>query len=52
MAKAVWNGQTLAESEKVKTVEGVIYFPDESMNREYFRASSTTSSNTWGQARY
>ena len=52
MAKAVWNGQTLAESEKVETVEGVIYFPDESMNREYFRASLTTSSNTWGQARY
>jgi uncharacterized protein (DUF427 family) len=52
MAKAVWNGQTLAESEKVETVEGVVYFPDESMNREFFRASSTTSSSTWGQARY
>jgi uncharacterized protein (DUF427 family) len=22
------------------------------MNREFFRASSTTSSSTWGQARY
>jgi len=33
MAKAVWNGQTLAESETVETVEGVVYFPDESMNR-------------------
>jgi len=52
MAKAVWNGQILAESEKVETVDGTIYFPDESINREYFRASSTTSSSTWGQARY
>jgi uncharacterized protein (DUF427 family) len=53
MAKAVWNGQTLAESEKFETVEGNIYFPDESVNREFFKASSTTSSCTWkGQARY
>ncbi len=28
MAKAVWNGQTIAESETVETVEGNIYFPD------------------------
>src|SRR5580692_723028 len=53
MAKAVWNGQTLAESEKYETVEGNIYFPDEAVKREFFRASSTTSSCTWkGQARY
>ena len=26
MAKAIWNGQTLAESDKVETVEGNIYF--------------------------
>jgi uncharacterized protein (DUF427 family) len=53
MAKAVWNGQTLAESETYETVEGNVYFPDESVKREYFRASSTTSSCTWkGQARY
>jgi uncharacterized protein (DUF427 family) len=53
MAKAVWNGQTLAESEKYETVEGNIYFPDESVKREFFKASSTTSNCTWkGQARY
>ena len=28
MAKAIWNGQTLAESEKIETVEGNIYFPE------------------------
>ena len=53
MAKAVWNGQTLAESETYETVEGNIYFPEESVHREFFRASSTTSSCPWmGQARY
>jgi uncharacterized protein (DUF427 family) len=53
MAKAVWNGQTLAESEQFETVEGNIYFPDESVKREFFKASSTTSSCPWkGQARY
>ena len=33
MAKAIWNGQTLAESETYQTVEGNIYFPDESVKR-------------------
>ena len=45
MAKAIWNGQTLAESDTYETVEGNIYFPDESVNREFFRASSTTSND-------
>src|SRR5437868_4595248 len=53
MAKAVWNGQTLAESEKTETVEGNVYFPEESVKREFLKASSTTSSCPWkGQARY
>ena len=53
MAKAVWNGQTLAESENFQTVEGNIYFPDESVKREFFRVSSTTSTCPWkGLARY
>ena len=53
MAKAVWNGQTLAESETFETVEGNVYFPDDSVKREFFKASSTTSSCPWkGQARY
>ena len=29
MAKAMWNGQLLAESETTETVEGNIYFPEE-----------------------
>jgi uncharacterized protein (DUF427 family) len=53
MAKAVWNGQTLAESETFETVEGNIYFPEESVKREFLKASSTTSSCPWkGLARY
>src|ERR1700753_2067619 len=53
MAKAVWNGQTLAESETYETIEGNIYFPEESVKREFLRPSSTTSSCPWkGQARY
>ena len=53
MAKAVWNGQTVAESEIFETVEGNIYFPEETVKREFLRPSSTTSSCPWkGQARY
>ena len=53
MAKAVWNGHTLAESETYETIEGNIYFPEETVKREYLRPSSTTSNCPWkGQARY
>lgn len=53
MAKAVWNGQVVAESDDTVLLEGNVYFPDDSMKREYFRASSTTSSCPYkGQARY
>jgi uncharacterized protein (DUF427 family) len=53
MAKAVWNGKVLAESDDVETVEGNIYFPDNTLNREYFRASSTNSTCPWkGRAKY
>lgn len=53
MAKAVWNGKVIAESETTEIVEGNVYFPDNSLKREYFRPSSTTSTCPWkGQARY
>ena len=53
MAKAVWNGQTLAESEKTEIIEGNLYFPEETVKREFLKTSSTTSSCPWkGQARY
>jgi uncharacterized protein (DUF427 family) len=53
MAKAVWNGKVLAESEKTQLVEGNVYFPHDSIDREFFRSSSTISTCPWkGQARY
>ncbi len=53
MAKAIWNGQLLAESDATETVEGNTYFPDDAVNRQFLRPSSTTSSCPWkGQARY
>lgn len=53
MARAIWNGKTIAESETTETVEGNVYFPESSLKREYFRPSTTTSTCPWkGQARY
>ena len=53
MARAVWNGKVIAESERTETVEGNIYFPESSLKREYFRPSTTTSLDlAKGQARY
>jgi uncharacterized protein (DUF427 family) len=39
MAKAMWNGAVLAESDDIALVEGNAYFPKDSVNREYFRDS-------------
>ena len=53
MAKAVWNGRVVAESEKTQVVEGNTYFPLDSIQREFFRPSSTISTDpVKGQARY
>ena len=53
MARAIWNGKVIAESVSTETVDGTVYFPDTSLKREYFRPSSTTSTDPQkGQARY
>jgi len=53
MARAIWNGKVIAESEATQTVEGNTYFPESSLKREYFRPSSTTSlDQVKGLARY
>jgi len=53
MARAIWNGKIIAESETTETVEGNVYFPESGLKREYFRPSSTTSLDpVKGQARY
>ena len=47
MAKAIWNGVTLAESEKYEMVEGNVYFPPESVKKEYLRESNTDYECPW-----
>lgn len=41
MARATWNGATLAESDRFEVVEGNVYFPPEALRREHFRESAT-----------
>ncbi|MEM6397657.1 MAG: DUF427 domain-containing protein [Bacteroidota bacterium] len=53
MKKAVWQGQVLAQSDDIVTVEGNAYFPAESINKEFFTDSKTTSYCGWkGDAKY
>ena len=51
--KATWNGATLAQSDDTVVVEGNHYFPADSVEREYFRASDTHTICPWeGEASY
>ncbi len=51
--KAVWNGETIAESDDIVTVEGNAYFPAEALRRDVIRPSDHTSICGWkGTARY
>ena len=53
MARAVWNGQVLAESDRFEVVEGNVYFPPGSVRREYVRESETHTVCPWkGLASY
>lgn len=53
MAKAVWNGKVIAESDTTETVEGNIYFPHEAINKEFFKPSDTHTVCSWkGTASY
>jgi len=53
MAKAIWNGTVLAESDNVQIVEGNVYFPPDSIKREHFKESDTRSTCPWkGLASY
>jgi uncharacterized protein (DUF427 family) len=53
MAKAIWNGAVLAESDRCEVVEGNQYFPPDSVKMEYFQASSTHTTCPWkGVASY
>ena len=51
--KATWNGTVLAESDDTVVVEGNHYFPIESLNKDLFVDSPTTSVCPWkGTASY
>lgn len=53
MAKAIWNGVVLAESDHTIVVEGNHYFPPEAVKREYLRDSATHTTCPWkGLASY
>ena len=53
MAKAIWNGVTIAESNQTQMVEGNHYFPPESIHSEYFQSNSATTVCGWkGTANY
>ena len=51
--KAVWNGVTLAESDKTIVLEGNHYFPRETVKREHVQPSDTHTICSWkGEASY
>jgi len=53
MAKAVWNGAVLAESDRCEMVEGNHYFPPDAVKREYLKPSDSHTVCPWkGTASY
>lgn len=53
MIKAIWNGETIAESDRTVVVEGNHYFPLDSVKPGVLKPSSRTSVCPWkGTAEY
>jgi uncharacterized protein (DUF427 family) len=53
MARAIWKNKILAEAEDYQLIEGDVYFPPETVNREYLRESDHSTVCSWkGTARY
>ena len=51
--KATWNGKVIAESDDTVVIEGNHYFPENSINKEFFTDSKTESICPWkGTANY
>ena len=51
--QATWNGQVVAESDDIVTVEGNAYFPADSLKPEFVKPSAHTSVCGWkGTAQY
>ena len=53
MARAIWKGAVLAESDRTIVVEGNHYFPPDAVRRDHFRESETHTVCGWkGTASY
>lgn len=53
MARATWNGAVIAESDQFEVVEGNVYFPPNTVKREYLQESQTHTVCGWkGTASY
>ena len=53
MAKAIWNGTVIAESDRTEVVEGNHYFPPDAIKSDYFQPSNTHTTCGWkGVASY
>jgi uncharacterized protein (DUF427 family) len=53
VVKAVWNGRTIAESDRTEMVEGNHYFPLEDVHKDYLVASAHKTICPWkGTAEY
>ena len=53
MARAIWKGVVLAESDRCEVVEGNHYFPPDAVESRYLEPSETTSVCPWkGTASY
>ena len=51
--QAIWNGEVIAESHETVVVEGNHYFPRQSVNMAFMRASETRTHCPWkGDASY
>jgi uncharacterized protein (DUF427 family) len=53
MARAIWNGQVVAESDRFELVEGNVYFPPGTVKPEFLRSATQTTVCPWkGTASY
>lgn len=51
--KAIWNNQTIAESDETIYIEGNQYFPPDSVNKELLKQTETHTTCPWkGEANY
>lgn len=53
MARAIWNGKVIAETDDYELVEGNVYFPPSAIDDTYFKPSETHTTCGWkGVASY